>query len=72
MWTLAPHDSAYLQSCAPRAVVGLALLLVLSLATTVEAAKYGDTCAKATDCEDRHAPFCNMFFTDESYKHNKM
>jgi len=62
----------YMQGCAPRAVVSLAQLLVLSLATTAGAAKYGESCSKATDCEERSAPYCYTFFTDKSYHFNKM
>jgi len=61
----------YLQGYAPCSVIGLALILVLSLATTVEAAS-GDSCSKATDCKDWYAPYCSTFFTDKSYQFNKM
>ena len=62
----------YLQGCAPRRALGLVLLLVLDLATTAGAAKYGETCTKETDCEERKAPFCSTFFTDKSYDFNVM
>ena len=47
-------------------------MLVLVACNTAGAAKYGDPCSRDTDCEEKKAPYCQVFFEDRSYGHNKM
>ena len=42
------------------------------MSTTAVAAKYGKECSKDTDCEEKKAPYCNIFFTDKSYDYNDL
>ena len=47
-------------------------MLVLVACNTAGAAKYGETCSLDTDCEEKRAPHCQVFFEDKSYEHNDM
>lgn len=47
-------------------------LVLFILAGTTYAAEYGEPCSKATDCTDPWAPFCHVFFRDDSYLANSM
>jgi len=59
---------------APLRVLSLSLFLVLccNLCTTAGAAKYGEQCSKDTDCEQKSAPYCKIFFIDKSYDFNEI
>jgi hypothetical protein len=53
--------------------LGFSLILVVCvMSTTAGAAKYGKECSKDTDCEEKKAPYCNIFFTDKSYDYNDL
>ena len=57
---------------APLPGIRIGLLLVLVACNTAGAAKYGETCSLDTDCEEKRAPHCQVFFEDKSYEHNDM
>ena len=67
----ASADSDVLQG-APLSGIRIGLLLVLVACNTAGAAKYGETCSLDTDCEEKRAPHCQVFFEDTSYEHNEM
>ena len=49
----------------------LFLLHLFVLCAAVGAVKYGETCSRDTDCEEKSAPYCKIFFTDKSFEHHE-
>jgi hypothetical protein len=49
----------------------LFLLHLFVLCAAVGAVKYGETCSRDTDCEEKSAPYCKIFFTDKSFEHDE-
>ena len=49
----------------------LFLLHLFVLCAAVGAVKYGETCSRDTDCEEKSAPYCKIFYTDKSFEHDE-
>ena len=49
----------------------LFLLHLFVLCAAIGAVKYGETCSRDTDCEEKSAPYCKIFFTDKSFEHDE-
>ena len=49
----------------------LFLLLLFVLCAAVGAVKYGEKCSRDTDCEEKSASYCKIFYTDKSFEHDE-
>jgi len=65
----AADDHAHMAGAVPRHA--LFLLHVFVLCAAVGAVKYGKTCSRDTDCEEKSDPYCRIFYTDKSFEHHE-